>query len=532
MKKLFLLPLFLWGVDFKSTIPKIPSIYIPAMCYTKTKDEKGIVHNPCFSCHINSIPPNYVNDYDLQLSYSFPQPALKNPYKNLFKDYTKEVAKISDEEILNYVKTSNYFDKDGNIILAKKLKNLPKNWDSNNNSKWDGYIPDCYYNFDKDGFDRDKNGRFTGWRAFAYMPFLGTFWPTNGSTDDVLIRLPKKFRMLNGKFDKETYIVNFAILEAMIKRKDIKINPVNEKRWGIDLNKDGKLDIAKKIKYDWAPLKNRFMSYVGDAKNEKIAAGLFPIGTEFLHTVRYILPQNNTIKLAPRIKEIRYAKKLFWLNYATLKRLAQSRIVEKNLNPDILETFNGNSERGLRNHFGWVYQGFIEDKNGNLRPQTYTETLSCMGCHDAIGATTDTVFSFPRKLNNYKNGWYYPSEKDLKNVPEFRYKDGTYEYSNYLMLNKSGNEFRTNDEVYNKFFDKNGKPKKEAFEKLHKDVTYLIYPSKKRALMLNKAYRVIVKKQSYIYGKAPHIKPFNNVYKQLKDGQLTGIKKPFLIPYK
>lgn len=93
----------------------------------------------------------------------------------------------------------------GDIIVAKKLENLPKEWDVKHNEKWNGYIPDCYHNFDKDGLDKNKKVNYTGWVAFAYMPFLGTFWPTNASTDDVLIRLSKKFRIINGIFDKETY---------------------------------------------------------------------------------------------------------------------------------------------------------------------------------------------------------------------------------------------------------------------------------------------------------------------------------------
>ena len=45
--------------------------------------------------------------------------------------------------------------------------------------------------------------------------------------------------------------------------------------------------------------------------------------------------------------------------------------------------------------------------------------------------------------------------------------------------------------------------------------------------MLDKAYRVIVKAQNFIYGKIAHIKPLKNVYKKVKESQPTGIKKPF-----
>jgi len=539
---IILIPLMGFSLDFSSTngydirtkYLKHPSAYIPSMCYTKTIDKNNKAHNPCFACHVKNTPPNFVlNDDILQTAYLFPQPASVNPFKNLFKDFSKRVAQISDKEILEYIDKSNYLDENENIILAKKLANLPKEWDYDGDGKWSGYIPDCYFNFDKDGFDRDKKNKPTGWVAFAYMPFLGTFWPTNGSTDDVLIRLPKAFRTntKDGEFNATIYKVNLAIVESLIKRADIPIPKVNEKKLGVDLDKDGKLSFATKIKYDWAPLKNRFMYYVGYAKKLQkegkihLAAGLYPEGTEFLHSVRYIRPlKNGEITLSNRMKELRYAKKLQWLNYATLKNKGLANYQEKDLSPDELEVFSGNIEIGIYNKLGWVYQGFIEDKNGNLRPQSYEESLNCIGCHSGVGVITDSTYAFPRKLNNYKYGWYHWSEKYLKNVPEFQYINKTYEYSNYLKLNNSGNEFRTNEEVIKKFFNSDGSIKQEAIEKLHKDVSYLLYPSYKRAIMLNKAYKALVETQTFIDGKVAHIKPLKNVYKEVPPEKKTGNK--------
>ncbi|MEN8217523.1 MAG: hypothetical protein ABFS56_14365 [Pseudomonadota bacterium] len=64
--------------------------YIPSQCYTKTLD----AHNPCFTCHQDSTPPNYNNDADLQTSYAFPDYALSNHWTNLFKDRTQQVNAI------------------------------------------------------------------------------------------------------------------------------------------------------------------------------------------------------------------------------------------------------------------------------------------------------------------------------------------------------------------------------------------------------------------------------------------------------
>ncbi len=512
------------GIDYDAIVNTRAS-YITLMCYTKTKDADR-VYNPCYSCHNKSKPPNYFNETDLQEEYNFPQEAMVNHFTNAFKDRSQEVAKISDEEILRYIRSSNYI-KYNEILLAKRL---PKDWQ--------GYRPDCYFHFDQEGFDHAPDGNYTGWRAFRYYPFLGTFWPTNGSTDDVLIRLPKRFQVdKNGKFDKEIYELNLAIVEALIKRKDIRLpSPVDEKELGVDLDADGVLAKAKSISPN-------IVSYVGNAKSDiHIAQGLFPVGTEFLHSVRYIDwdEEKDHVKMAARMKELRYAKKTRWLTYSELEDLAWKEQWEAETTGNDrsqLEIFTGDYEHGLRTGSGWVYQGFIEDKKGELRPQTKEETINCMGCHARVSVVTDTIYSFPRKFNGVNisdklYGWGHWSQKDLSGVPEPKAKyEGVgevYEYSFYLQNNHSGNEFRDNDEVIEKFFDK-GTIKEQMLQKLHKDVTLLLYPSKRRALMLDKAYKVIVDEQSFIYGRAPHVRPMKNLYKKFDHREPTGIERPIVL---
>ena len=105
-----------------------------------------------------------------------------------------------------------------------------------------------------------------------------------------------------------------------------------------------------------------------------------------------------------------------------------------------------------------------------------------------------------------------------------------YEYSFYLQNNHSANEFRNNDEVKSRFFDDNGSIKQEIINALHDDITVLLFPSKERALALNKGYKAIVEEQSYIYGRDAHIKPMKHVYKVIKEGKVTGIKNPIVKP--
>ena len=96
--------------------------------------------------------------------------------------------------------------------------------------------------------------------------------------------------------------------------------------------------------------------------------------------------------------------------------------------------------------------------------------------------------------------------------------------------NHSGNEFRNNDEVQNKFFDENGSVKQEMIDALHDDVTVLLFPSRSRALNLNKGYKVMVEEQSYIYGRDANVKAMENVYKEITEGLKTGIENPIVRP--
>ena len=410
---------------------------------------------------------------------------------------------------------------------------------------WEGYRPDCYFDFDDEGFDKDKHGTYTGWRAFRYYPFLGTFWPTNGSIDDVLIRLDTPFRQNKDRIvDKEVYKLNLAIVEALVKQKEIALDiAMDEKFYAVDLNQNGKIDRAITV----SPM---IKSYVGLAKRyldeEKVhlAAGLFPENTEFLHSVRYLDwdDKKDQIALSARMKELRYAKKYTWKTYAEIQRTAQSELWESQAldsNEAQIALFRGNYEEGLNNNIGWVYQGFIEDRKGKLRPQTHEETIACMGCHSHLGATSDSTFAFARKFEGTNKdkkeyGWNHWSQKGLNGIqePRVEYKNygEQYEYSFYLQNNHSGNEFRNNDEVKSKFFEDNGSVKQEMIEALHDDVTELLFPSKARALDLNKGYKVMVGEQSYIYGRDANVKAMENVYREVSKGSTTGIEKPIVKP--
>jgi len=509
--------------------------YIPPQCYTATRDAAGRVHNPCYVCHLNSVPPNFIDDGDLQLSYAFQAPARVNPWTNLFRDRRDQIAEIGDDTILAYVRTDNYQAPDGGIALARTLASVPVAWDVDEDGTWGGFVPDCRFDFDAEGFDRRADGRATGWRAFAYYPFPGTFWPTNGSMGDVAIRLPEMFRRdAGGTEDIAVYKLNLAIVEAVVRRREVSIDATDERRHGVDLDRDGTLGEARVVAYDWAPLEGREMSYVGAAREAQargevhLAGGLFPEGTEFLHSVRYLdVDDDGGITLAARMKELRYARKDFWQTYADLEEMVMAEIRERRGQPDRPRQVLGDAEHGVANGMGWTFQGFIEDADGDLRPQSYEESVFCVGCHGGAGVTTDAIFSFARRFGPeaFQGGWYHWSQRGLKGVPERRRADGRGEYSVYLERNGAGDEFRGNAEVLARFFAADGTLRPDRAALLADDVTVLLHPSRARALALNKAYKLIVEEQSFALGRDALPTPAVHVHKRLDPDQPTGIKE-------
>ena len=479
-----------------SVIPVMPDIHpvttvynreaiVPPQCYTRTE----AIHNPCYVCHQDAIKgrENVMNDGDLQSAYSFSDLGMTNHWKNLFEDRTNRVAKISDAEISEYIGQDNYSE------LAPRLEQ----------ANFNGWIPDLEnlhlgaIAFDKQGFAKDGSH----WVAFNYKPLPSTFWPTNGSTDDVMIRLPKAYRTdREGKYSEDIYRANLAILEANIKgMREIGCLPVDEKIVGKDLDGDGALGVVRDIRV--------VDSYVGAAKDEYIDTHLYPEHTEFLHTVRYVgISDKDEITVSTRMKEVRYMRKWRFYSKPVYARKYQLESFEKEAGN--LPGYHNLGHKGLDNGSGWAIQGFIEDRKGRLRASTYEENLFCMGCHSSVGATIDKTFSFARKIDGAK-GWGYINLKGMSDVPSKGETRG--EIATYFERVGGGGEFRSNPEMFARWFNPDGTVNQEKVSKA-KDVYELITPSKERALMLNKAYRVIVEDQDFIYGRDATVTPPQNVY--------------------
>lgn len=478
-----------------SAVPARPKIHpirtvfnreaiVPPMCYTRTEGQ----HNPCYVCHQNELPGrvNTMNDGDLQEAYSFSDVGLTNRWYNLFKDRSAEVAKISDEEILGWVAQDNYSD------LSGRLRE----------DGFSGYIPDLKNlhlgadAFDAEGFAKDGSG----WVAFNYKPLPSTFWPTNGATDDVMIRLWTPFRQdAQGNDSRDVYKANLALVEANLKDLDtISVSALDERKVGKDLNLDGRLSVIDKI--------TDVSTYVGAALEHYKQKFLLPINTEFLHSVRYLgIDADGGIKISTRMKELRYMHKRFML---TPEQHYEAYLQEGYAKDDgQLPGYIDRGQHGLDNGMGWVIGGFIENSRGELRFNTYEENTFCMGCHTSVGATIDNTFSFARKIDGAE-GWGYINLKGMPDAPNMGETQG--EILTYLQRAGGGGEFRSNPEMEQRWF-KDGKVDAERVANA-KDVYELITPSRQRALALNKAYKVIVASQEFYLGRDPTVTPPVNVY--------------------
>jgi hypothetical protein len=472
-------------------------------------------------CHTRGEAPNYVDDENLQTTLLFPSVDLVNPWRNLLDPPIAHAREMTDEETLAAVRTSNYFDADGGITLERTLWAIK-------DGPWHGFVPDAYFQFDDEGFDHSPDGAATGWRAFAYYPFPG-FFPTNGSADDVLIRLGDSFRRnAAGELDRSIYEINLAIVEALIVRASIPIAPVSEAALGVDLDLDGKLGIADRVTFDDRGEATR-MRYVGRARDDSglaVAVGSFPIETEFLHTVRYLdVAPDGEVTLAPRMKEVRYAKKVRWSSYAISRANAVKDSREQDESVDGTHEVSWDPELGVFGRRGWIFQGFIEDESGALRPQTFEESAFCEGCHGGVGATVDNTFSFARKLgpSSPQGGWFHWSQHDLRGIGDPPRTDGLPEYETYLREAFSPDDFGDNSEGIARFFDDAGAPRESELALLRADVTRLLTPSAGRALSLDRASLAVTREQSFPLGRDPVLAASSHALTRVPVGTKTGI---------
>lgn len=460
---------------------------VPSQCYTRTEG----FHNPCYVCHQQRIlgRENAMDDHVLQEAYEFSDVGFTNHWLNLYEDRTDRTAQIGDEEILDYVREDNYSE------LAGRL----------NEVGFEGYIPDLdgledgAAAFDANGFAKDGSD----WVAFNYKPLPSTFWPTNGATDDVMIRLPKPFRQTSsGAASRDAYVANLSLLEMQIKDLD-RLDGVpafDETAFGEDVDGDGELGVATSV------VKRRH--YVGGASNVKVGDTIYPKGVEFLHTVRYLdVDPSGRVVASKRMKEVRYMYRALPMTRVGAAYLYLDEQYDKE-EGKLPRHMTLHDTRSLQSETGWQVSGFIEDAQGRLRANTFEETMFCMGCHNSVGATVDKTFSFARKVNGDR-GWGYIDLVGMPDAPAMGETMG--EIEQYLERVGGGAEYRNNPEMADRFYHADGSLNRDAVHAAT-DVYDLVTPSAERALALNKAYRVIVMDQDYVFGRDAILEPPVNVY--------------------
>ncbi|KPK37770.1 MAG: hypothetical protein AMJ69_10400 [Gammaproteobacteria bacterium SG8_47] len=389
------------GADYKPSHNEDPAI--PVQCWVETAYG---TQNACKYCHTNYLAnEGHGNAFPIgedQLRYSFPNPGLNRVNwpnvlhpQRIAERLTAEgiaVPQPGDLENLDYVRTDNWRaaytsaraggdDSWNNMTRSGQALQLMPALNPDNLYPYDPHNPtdDGRHGYiDENGFVRDANDSYTGWRAINFFPYA-IFTPLTGSVSGVYIRLPRKFMTKEGKFNARTYIHNLELLEFNIKNRP-----------------------------------TGFDHYIGDARDVSIKRGFYPVGTEFAHPLHYVDlaadGQHGTGldgvvgatrsdyefpgARSKRVKEIRYLYK--W------KEVSLDDIGE---NTELAGQVIGQPGQGwIDNKAGWILAAYIEDRNGALRPQTTEELLQCLGCHSSVGNTIDAVWSFQRKLPG-SQGW-------------------------------------------------------------------------------------------------------------------------------
>jgi hypothetical protein len=388
------------GALYKPSFNEDPAI--PVQCWIETGYG---TQNACKYCHSNYLTEiKHGNNFPIgedQILYSFQSPNLNRINwenviypQNIDRRLAQQGTSIpSSEDNLRYVRTDNWRSAYRSARQAGDLSwnNLkqenyplqlfpalnpnhlyPNKTDDPTDSGAHGFI-------DPEGFVRDEKGEPTGWRAVNFFPYA-IFTPLTGSVSGIYIRLPELFRTNNGIVSLDIYRKNLDILEKNIKNRSLAT-----------------------------------ATYLGDAAGVPVEKGFYPVGTEFAHPLHYVdlradgesgrvldgVRRNKAVDYefpgtrSKRVKEIRYMYK--WKT-VTLDDIGEKKSDEE---PFVY----GKAWKGwIDNHSGWILAAYIENREGQLRPQTTEELLQCLGCHSSVGNTIDAVWSFQRKLEG-PEGW-------------------------------------------------------------------------------------------------------------------------------
>jgi hypothetical protein len=389
------------GAPYKPSHNEEPNI--PPQCWIETSYG---TQNACKYCHTDYLTGiRHGNAFDIgedQILFSFPTANLNHIlWRNIIYPHeieqrlAEEGIAIPSLEDVDYVRQDNW-----RPAFAKARANGNTDWINFDDidSDWSLFPalnPDHLFPYEPDnptgngthgyvgpeGFVMDEAGQYTGWRAVNFFPYT-IFTPLTGSVSGIYIRLPEAFMTYNGVFDVEVYKQNLALLEQNIKNQQMETS-----------------------------------TYAGDASDLAVNKGFYPVGTEFAHPLHYVDlaadgGKGNNLEAvsgtgqldyafpgtrAKRVKEIRY---MFKWKEVDLDDIA----IDEDEENGYAEYVGREGQGWVDNDAGWILAAYIEDRHGNLRPQTTEELVQCIGCHGNVGNTVDAVWSFQRKLPG-DEGW-------------------------------------------------------------------------------------------------------------------------------
>lgn len=414
------------GAPYKPSFNEEPEI--PAQCWIETSYG---TQNACKYCHTDFLAEvGHGNNFpisDDQEEFSFPSANLNRILwqniiypQNIEERLAAEGIAVPSIDDVEYVRVDNWGSKYAEVrpqghngwlndksaskdfILFPALNPnhlFPMVAENPTHNGANGYI-------DAEGFVKDENDEHTGWRAINFFPYA-IFTPLRGSVSGIYLRLPAEFMCSNNELDISIYKQNLELLEQNIKNQPISRS-----------------------------------SYFGDAEGVPISKGFYPVGTEFAHPLHYVdLHADGEVGTAvdgvlangamqyefpgtrsKRIKEMRYMYK--W------KNVGLEDIAEDEEDDEDFASYIGREGQGwVDNDAGWILAAYIENREGELRPQTTEELAQCIGCHSKVGNTVDAVWSFQRKLPHME-GWaemnyglYSSKDSDKTRLHDYLYKE-------------------------------------------------------------------------------------------------------------
>jgi hypothetical protein len=410
-------------------LPLWAQTLIPPECYL---DQKNNTINSCKYCHLSGLPGALNNEVERQGAF----PAAENKFLNALDparlDSLVPPASIP-ADLSAYLALDNYraalMARGGGAEVGTGVGVYK-------------FFPDLEP--DQTGADGFANN---GWRAFKWKP-TELAWPRyNGRIQRNWVRLPEKFqRAADGAYDREVYQQNLDLLVEVLR---------------------GAMQTG---------------AYLGLAADEWVIPYRFPTGTEVLHYLYYLDPSQPGMKAA-RIKEVRWNIKSVPEQYnQAFFAFVSSKEKEYSL------TYREGGPKAaaayglVYNEDGWDIIAFIENPQGELRPQTAGELSQCVGCHSGrLSVIVDSHFnSLQRKLPG-EAGW---TLQDYRGIPDY--------YNAYLDRAETGEIFENYE----------GDPGRMP---TNPDGTIDFLPNAEEADALTRRYYQIVQSQSFFLGRDPKL---------------------------